>query len=550
MPTPIRLTDDLAGLFPTSPTPDAVLRNPMNGVGVTPCVRCLPGNVPKVDFDLADLNDLFREASAPTKVSPLALPRLETAVPRWESEFEAFVFRPPVLDLSSQSLLPNSEIPRFDPQCLPATLAEGWHQNVEVVVNRQFAFRDPATPAVIAAIPRKLGGQNVQVTHLQLRAMVANIIQNLGDIPPDSEALKSPAFPDETWDTTPRPEYDPEGFPDLPDAILALQRTNAVIDELRSNRFIIEGDTYTQDQAVLDRVVRCTGFPTEWQKAFTADAMKMTFRPTPEAHAVASLLRLRNNGPVVGLGEDLSEVLLPDALEHVAYAALDASHELLNDFDEAGLLQPGDVGRFLVQEAMAIRDSLNIPGNVNLDVVGGRVIENLDAVVHVVDRSIRREEADLPVSQLPIRPEEIRDLLMLHRDIAVHVPELCLDPFVKERLACVAAMHDALHRMEHAREVAAGSHHRLFTPAAWLSGKTTVLDLRPIAVSERVCDRFLEYGVSRDIAVTPLVSPNIQAELSHAILRQWAESQMGIDRATERTKVAQAVDAAFCARDH
>jgi len=481
-----------------------------------------PGNVvmaasPRLQaISLADdLDDLFNEMpqvdieAAPVEGKPMGRP------------FEQVVFAPPALELGHGTTFTQVYSPKSLNHALPLA-------NVDQVLNRQYAFADSATPATLAAIPPVIGSKQIQLTHLELRSVVANAIQSLGDMQPQD--IEDGIEPIEN-----------KALPGLPSAPEVLARVEDVIREMRNQGYITPVPRTSPNLDLVDRAVRHAGFPNEWRDTFTANAPAAAYELTPEGRAAGELIRLRNDGPVVGVGGDESEVLLPDTLEKVAYAGAMAGHEILMDHYDAGLLGAGDIGRALAQESLDIRDSLMLPGNKNPDVVAGRVLENLDATIEAATYVVQQEEPEMSVAAMAIRPEEIRDVLKLSQDSIAMVPQLAVDPFVRERMTQASAVYEALSRLQTARDgFQQGAD--LTQAEAWKRPQSLAddIDLRPIAAISEAHQRFEEAGVRPDVADLSLVWSEDKQHLAGNLLKNWIP-ELDLERVDE----VRAIDASF-----
>ena len=374
------------------------------------------------------------------------------------------------------------------------------HTNIEVniegvepaLLNRDYTFRDPATPAVLAAIPASgLGGPMI-VTELQLRSLVATAIMSLNDmavvetvpspaiavVPGTSEGiqLKSVTAQAGLSGKTPDADIEDDGIDDdamaprpratlmldeadvlsgivaLPPAKLIAERVETVINELKGYLTSVARVDNRFDQ--LDRAVRANGFASdpEWTRVLVDGAPNHAYSLAPEGIAVGRMIRRTNAGEIKGLSErDRSTVTLPavkngeDPLSLVAFAAAEAFHALLLDhYYEAGLFKPHELGVMLAKESAAIRDSLRANGNQGLDVAGGRVISNLSAISEATRAFLLEEEVDRPVGEYPLTPSGIRQTIMNTIESCSLAPELAVDSYLLEQLQDAVAAETAL----------------------------------------------------------------------------------------------------------
>jgi len=623
MPEPFRPFDS-ADLPVGSPRPEGALHAPV--------ISSASATRPVVSLD--DLDDLDAMFEAPS----LDAPHEVVAPPIWVDEpdpafpppFETIVMGPGAFP----SVPEASEVDPYQPVSLKEDPFE--HLPMEMVLNRQFEFNDAASAAVLAAIPPRIGDRPITLTHLELRAVVSNVVQNMGDMPPAAgpeaaaeepvrrlesteqviadadariQALRvrfdelqdraevirfaisnptdaegssvlegveiSPAALDRVrlemasireeiikvsgdrtraavgaqdaalWVPEVQERADPmtpEAYsnvlPDLPDPKAALARAEVVIRELKDRGYLVEVPRTQKALDDIDRTVRVKGFPDAWRNDFTAKAPTVAYQLTPDGMTAGSLIRMRNDGPVTGISAtDRTEVMLPAALELVAYAGADAGHELLLDHFDAGLLRPGDLGRALTREALSIRDSLLIPGNNNPEVVGARVVENLDAAVQMTRYTLSEVPPEVPVEELPIRPQEIRDILGLTRDTVASVPVLAADAFIRERMTVLSGIEDALDRLLPARK--AVQEHGIIAlgrPEAWQGGPQSLadLDLRPSASLVHAGRAFEQKGVRPELADMPLVWDNERRAIMERELQNWIEGAVQSEKLQER----------------
>ena len=357
------------------------------------------------------------------------------------------------------------------------------------VLDRTYSFQDPATPAVLAAIPPSRPDGPMVLTDLQLRSLVATAILSLNDmstatpvtvieakpVAPAGLVLKSVAAQvgikeeplavvddgiddDDSIKPLARATVllDEEdlacGIVALPPAKLIAERVGRVIDEMKTI-YLRQIDRVDNTLDQLDRAVKANGFASdhEWTKVLVEGAPNQAYTLTPEGIAVGRMIRRTNAGEITGMGGDLSRVILPgvgegeDALARVTFASVEAFHALLLDhFYEAGLLKPHELGAMLAREAAGIRDSLRANDNHGLDVAGGRILSNLGAVSEATRAFLLEEEVDRPVGEFPLTPSGIRQTVQHTVESCYLAPRLALDGYILEQLQDAVAAETAL----------------------------------------------------------------------------------------------------------
>jgi len=355
------------------------------------------------------------------------------------------------------------------------------------------------------------------------------------------------------------PEANEAHIPALPDPAMVRARVDRVLDELLNGRPEVKSPGYlTEVPRVgpeldnLDRAVRKMGFPDDptWRGLLLADSPATAYKVTPEGASAGSVIRLRNDGPVKGISSnDKTEVNLPKALADIAYAGSETGHALMLDhYYEAGMLKPGEMGRYLEAEAKTITASLRLPENQNPDVAGGRILDNLDAVHETVSAVLSEEEMETPVGRFPIRPEEIKIVLDRSLESLALQPELALDEMVIERLDYAAGAYHGLRMVEEAKNSATlfgiGQPERLAIddPRVWVGAKGIFSDQGMSEVNYRIADldpkaaeQFEARGLNPLIATNEIVSRHAAKDIAVAYVEGWvresADSQRQADQA-------------------
>jgi hypothetical protein len=185
-------------------------------------------------------------------------------------------------------------------------------------------------------------------------------------------------------------------------------------------------------------------------------------------------------------------------------------------------LKPGEMGRMLDKEAVSIHDSLLLGDNQNLDVVGGKIISNLDALTDSVGAFLLDEEADVLLGDLPVRHQEIAQVVHHTLESLAIAPELARDPYVLESLASADAVCAALRVIENARVRGGGD---FASPTAWQAVGEILgpkaLDTRLATADKEAATRMAKAGMNPALAEEPLVHDDVRLERVVSIVKEW-----------------------------
>lgn len=390
------------------PEPEAVLSAPEPA-------RSEP---PQQIFDIASMFQGLRpttlpepQAAAPAPlevaapVLPAPEPSLQEAPQGGLAAFlSAFAPHPPAETPAAAVVPPSQEILAIEGLDLPRAVA------TSSVMDRVFGFEKPEAAALLVAFPHyELGAPEARtVSHLEARLMLAEIhlaLEDRGKL--SDEELAAPKAP-------PTRELD------------------QMIERLKADGYLREVPFRGEAAAALDDVLRAYT-PERWDALLKGNQHR-AYQLTDEGVTAAQVLRAWDGKGEVALSLDapagpggffaqrqavVQRLQLPVEMpEAVPYEAFTAGWATMTRRMEAGLLDPGDMGRYIQGELASVAASLD--RSAEPDVVLGKVETLLDGLRDAAIFQI--ELGYTPDRSAPLRAEDIDGAIRMAEAVTDRLP--------------------------------------------------------------------------------------------------------------------------------